>query len=220
MSCVYIQNAWFPRFQGQERERNPSGTQRVLGMSLSYFFSSEVPYAQFVCIAYTGNWPLNVLIRESRQTLPGSEADIKVTWFQETGLQHEPFVCCWKFSAWISGWAVQFIEENVDTSCQRLFSLVPENGGHCVFGTHTKKANSDLIVSWEQKLLPGDKMGDPRLLLGLLCALQSRCCWEPRSKCLTCCWCLSVRLTHGLLPPRAYKWEEHGTFGRDQEPRP
>lgn len=32
--------------------------------------------------------------------------------------------------------------------------------------------NSDLIVPWEQKLLPGDKMGDPRLLLTQLHSLQ------------------------------------------------
>lgn len=78
----------------------------------------------------------------------------------------------------------------MDTSCQRLFSFVPENGRLCVFGTHTKKANSDLIVPWEQKLLPGDKTGDPRLLLVLLRALQSQCGWEAQSE------CLSVKLTN------------------------
>lgn len=93
----------------------------------------------------------------------------------------------------------------MDTSCQRLFSLVPENGGHCVFGTRTKKANSDLLVPWEQKLLPGDKKGDPRLLLALPRALQGQCCWEPPSKGLTCCWCLSVKLSRGLPSPGAYR---------------
>lgn len=38
---------------------------------------------------------------------------------------------------------------------------------------HTQKANNDLIVPWVQKLLPGDKMRDPRLLLTLFGALQS-----------------------------------------------
>lgn len=37
--------------------------------------------------------------------------------------------------------------------------------------THTHKANSDLIVPWEQKLLPGDRMGDPRLRLTLFQSL-------------------------------------------------
>lgn len=61
----------------------------------------------------------------------------------------------------------------MDTSCQRLFSLVPENGRYCILGTHTHthKANSDLIVPWEQKLLPGDRMGDPRLRLTLFQSL-------------------------------------------------
>lgn len=77
-------------------------------------------------------------------------------------LEHEPFVCPWKFSTWISGWAIHFIKENVDTSCQRLFSLVPENGRHCVLGTHTRKANSNLIVPWKQKAITWGQAGRPQ----------------------------------------------------------
>lgn len=54
--------------------------------------------------------------------------------------------------------------------------------------THTHKVNSDFIVPWEQKLLPGDKMGDPKLRLTLLYSLERQRCWEPWSKCLNCCW--------------------------------
>lgn len=151
--------------------RNHSGTHKILSMmSLSDFCCccSKRHMFCFPCLHVELTPKCTDKRRISKQTLPGFEADVKVTWFQQTRLEHEPFVCCWKFSTWISGWAVQFIKENVDTSCQRLFSLVPENGRHCVFGTHTEKANSDSIVPWEQKLLPRDKMGDPRLLLALL----------------------------------------------------
>lgn len=124
---------WFPRFWGTGEVEKPFESQWFL-----FLIQSVICSICFPCLHVELTPKRADKRRISKQTLPGFEADIKVTWFQWTGLEHEPFVCCWKFSTWISGWAVQFTKENVDTSCQRLFSLVPENGRHCVFGTHKK----------------------------------------------------------------------------------
>ena len=49
-------------------------------------------------------------------------------------------------------------------------------------------------MSWEQKLLPGDQMRDPRLLLTLLCSLQKSALLGTPEQMFALDWCLHLKL--------------------------
>ena len=83
----------------------------------------------------------------------------------------------------------------------------------CIWSTH-QKVNSDLLVPWEQKLLPGDKMGDPRLLLILLHSLQKSALLGTPEQ-MFALWPLFAFeiVIRRVVSPGAYNWEECGKVG-------